>query len=310
MLTDFHFLRPYWFLAFIPAIILLISFYKNKVNNSNIWSKHCDAHLLKHLMVDGTTSKNTSQLAIHLFTIWSLVIIALSGPTWSMYTDNVYQKNSARIIALDVSQSMNNADISPSRLERAKYKVLDLLKNFKEGQTGMLVYSSEPFVVSPLSSDSKTIANMVPVINSTIVPVQGVDIGKALQKSASLIQNAGFSQGQILLITDNTPTDHDNAIAKELANKGYQTNILAITPKDDISLENLAQAGNGKYLQFSRDNSDVEYFSDDSSFKDSSKAKDNGTKSNLWKDQGHWLIWLAIILAVFLARKEKLSRLC
>ncbi|MDD3266260.1 MAG: VWA domain-containing protein [Burkholderiales bacterium] len=315
MLANFHFLRPLWFLAFVPAIILFISFYKNKSNHEDIWQKHCDAHLINHLMVNSTSNRDNTTLATLIFVIWSFIIIALAGPTWSMYSDNVYQKNIARVIALDVSQSMNNNDISPSRLERAKYKTLDLLKNYKEGQTGMVVFSSEPFVVSPLSSDSKTIANMIPVINSTIVPVQGVDIGKSLQKSAKLIADAGFSNGQILLITDNEPTDSDNKIAKELSTAGYQINVLAIGNNKNITnekyFEDLANAGNGHYMFFTKDNSDVEYFSNDSSLQDSAKSTSNSTTANnLWRDQGHWLIWFVIILALFIARKEKLGRLC
>lgn len=314
MLANFHFLRPLWFIAFIPAIILFISFYKNKAKHEDIWQKHCDAHLIKHLMIDSTANRDNTTLASFILVIWSLVIIALAGPTWSMYSDNVYQKNIARVIALDVSQSMNNNDVSPSRLERAKYKTLDLLKSYKEGQTGMVVFSSEPFVVSPLSSDSKTIANMIPVINSSIVPVQGADIGKALQKSAKLISDAGFSKGQILLITDNEPTDNDNKIAKELSASGYQINVLAIGSSNDKStdkyFEDLASAGNGNYMFFTKDNSDVEYFSNDNSVQDSAKSTTNSTANNLWKDEGHWLIWLAIILAVFLARKGWLNRIC
>lgn len=92
------------------------------------------------------------------------------------------QKNISRVIALDVSQSMDTTDVSPSRLERAKYKIFDILRRIKEGQVGMIVFSSEPFVVSPLTSDANTIENLVTVINSDIVPVQGHNIYKALKK--------------------------------------------------------------------------------------------------------------------------------
>lgn len=85
----------------------------------------------------------------------------------------VYQKNISRVIALDVS---------PSRLERAKYKIFDILRRIKEGQVGMIVFSSELFVVSPLTSDVNTIENLVTVINSDIVSVQGHNIYKSLKK--------------------------------------------------------------------------------------------------------------------------------
>lgn len=333
MLANFHFLRPWWFIAFIPAILLYFKFYQNYKSSENHWDKYCDSHLLVHLVIDGAGKKSNAAIANLLLCIWSLLIIALAGPTWSLYNSTAYQKNIARVIALDVSPSMNTTDVSPSRLDRAKFKVLDILKNSKEGQTGMVVFSSEPFVVSPLSSDSKTIANMVPVIDSSIVPIQGVDISKALNKSADLIRNTGLTNGQILLITGNNPNSNDINTAKQLSNSGFQVNILAVasenaTPDinsqgnfadnngnvtlskiDTNALEQLANAGGGKFMLYTKDNSDVEYFSNSENFSGSSAAK-NGIQSNLWQDQGHWLIWLAVLLALFFARKGWLNKLC
>ncbi|MDE4978450.1 VWA domain-containing protein, partial [Francisella tularensis subsp. holarctica] len=77
----------------------------------------------------------------------------------------------------------------------AKYKIFDILRRIKEGQVGMIVFSSEPFVVSTLTSDANTIENLVTVINSDIVPVQVHNIYKALKKSAQLIEQAGVQQG-------------------------------------------------------------------------------------------------------------------
>ena len=138
-MTTFHFLRPWWFLALIPAIILFISALRRAKSGDNVWSKHCDPHLLEHLLSKNNSISRT-WLPYLLFSLWIIAIIALAGPTWSLYAQNVYQKNIARVIALDVSQSMNAADIAPSRLERGKYKILDLLHSIKEGQTGMIVF--------------------------------------------------------------------------------------------------------------------------------------------------------------------------
>ena len=137
----------------------------------------------------------------------------------------VYQKNISRVIALDVAQSIDTIDVSPSRLERAKYKIFDILRRIKEGQVGMIVFSSEPFVVSPLTSDANTIENLVTVINSDIVPVQGHNIYKSLKKSAQLIEQAGAQRGQIILITDSSPSLQAVSEAKQFAQKGIKTDV-------------------------------------------------------------------------------------
>lgn len=333
MFGAFHFLRPWWFLTLIPAIILFILALKRAKSGENIWNKHCDPHLLEHLIVKSNPIFH-SWLPYLLLSIWLVTITALAGPTWSRYAQNVYQKNIARVIALDVSQSMNSADIAPSRLERGKYKTLDLLHDIKEGQTGMIVFSSEAFVVSPLTADSNTIASMVPVIDSTIVPVQGSDIASALIKSANLIKQSGFTQGQIILITDSTPSDEALTLAHKLAGEGYTTSVLAIGTKQGApvtnadgslvmdssgnitlaslnskTLEKLAKNGNGEYAAFSNNNSDLHQLLNETNFNIQNPSKKVETKS-LWKDEGHWLIWLLILVSAFIARKGWLEKIC
>lgn len=319
MLSLFHFLRPWWLLALIPVAILIYLWHKKLQSAQNSWQQHCDPHLLKHLLVNQPSSKAWGILSI-IGAAWLLITLALAGPTWSRYAAPVYQKNLPRVIVLDVSQSMNVDDIAPSRLQRAKYKVLDLLHSIKEGQTGMLVFSSMPFVVSPLTSDSNTIASMVPILDSNIVPVQGVDIGQALKKAGDLLQQSGANNGQIILITDNTPNEADFNQADALAKQGYTTSVLGIgTEKgnnnapnlDSTALEKLAQNGNGEYLSFKGDNSDVTQLIS-SANQNSLTAQDSAQSQteNLWDDKGTYLIWLAVFLMAFLARKGWFDKLC
>lgn len=332
-MAAFHFLRPWWFLASIPAITLFILALRHSKSEDNLWNKYCDPHLLKHLLYSNDNlSKN--YIPHLLLGLWLIAITALAGPSWSLYAENVYQKHTAKVIALDVSQSMNTRDIAPSRLERGKYKVLDILHKTTEGQTGMIVFSSAAFVVSPLTSDSNTIASMVPVIDSTIVPVQGSDILVALNKSADLIKQAGFTQGQIILVTDSKPSDKAFSAVAKLARDGISTSILAIGTKtggpvtnadgsfandsngniimssiDSQALEQLAKDGNGEYITFTNDDSDVIQLLTENNYNAQNPSKTTATKS-LWRDEGHWLIWLLIMITAFTARRGWLDRLC
>ncbi|MCE3269482.1 MAG: hypothetical protein K0R49_1736, partial [Burkholderiales bacterium] len=299
----FHFLRPWWFVAFIPAIILFF-FSLNKAKSSdNVWNKYCDPHLLEHLISKNNSISNTL-LPYLILGLWIITITALAGPTWSLYAQNVYQKSVARVIALDVSQSMNTADIAPSRLERGKYKILDLLHSIKEGQTGMVVFSSSAFLVSPLTADTNTIASQIPVLNSSIVPVQGSDISAALTKSANLIKQAGFTEGEIILVTDSTPSDKALALAGKLANEGYTISVLGIGTKqggpvtnsdgslvtdsngnatltsfDSTSLKKLANNGHGEYVSFSNNNWDIKQLLNETHLNSGGSTKKMETKS-------------------------------
>lgn len=334
-MAEFHFLRPWWLLMILPAIVLLVLWLKRgRVGHSN-WEKYCDAHLLEQLLVKSTV-KDSLTLPLIVFISWLLAILALSGPTWSKYATPLYQKNSARVIALDVSPYMNANDVAPSRLQRAKYKVLDLLKAINEGQTGMVVFSGAPFVVSPLTSDNNTIASMVPILDSSIVPVAGSNIGLALEKAAQLLAQGGFNSGQIILLTASPVTEEDNKIAAKLAKDGYDTDILAIgtanggpianpnggfvsddkgnivlAKLDSHKLEQLATSGAGVMVDFTSDDSDITSLLQQlEQHRQSFQPSLSRESKTLWKDQGYWFIWGLIILSAFIARKGWWEKLC
>ncbi|KEI35163.1 vWA domain-containing protein [Allofrancisella frigidaquae] len=329
-----HFLRPWWLLALIPALFTVVFLFRNSAK-INSWAKYCDKHLLDHLLVGQESRIKKSLLPLGFLLLWGLAIVALAGPTWKFKETSVYQKSVSRVLTLDVSQSMDTTDVSPSRLERAKYKIFDILKRITEGQVGMVVFSSEAFVVSPLTSDAKTVENLVSVLNTGIVPVQGNDIAKALQKSAELISQAGATEGQIILITDSTPNEKAIEEAQTLSNNGITVDVYAIgTPKGGIAkdkngnylkdeqgnigyfgvnlpqLQSLAKAGGGKLITLTANNDDVKALL--TSIKNNTDAKKSELSSvNIfWQDEGVYIIWILTILSALLFRRGFLERIC
>ncbi|MBK2027815.1 VWA domain-containing protein [Allofrancisella guangzhouensis] len=329
-----HFLRPWWLLALIPALLIVVFLFKDSAK-ANSWAKDCDKHLLDHLLVGQESKIKKSLLPLGFSLIWGLAIVALAGPTWKFKEAVIYQKSTSRVIALDVSQSMDTTDISPSRLERAKYKIYDILKRITEGQVGMVVFSSEAFVVSPLTSDAKTVENLVSVLNTDIVPVQGNDIAKALQKSAELISQAGATEGQIILITDSTPTDKAIKEAQKLSNKNIKVDVYAIgTPKGGIAkdksgnylkdeqgnieyfgvnlpeLQSLAQAGDGKLITLTANNNDVKALLTSIKNNADTRKSEQLLVNMFWQDEGVYIIWVLTILSALLFRRGFLERVC
>ncbi len=327
-----HFLRPWWFLVLIPLVFLLWQQWRQRTVGHD-WAGQCDPHLLPHLLC-GHSSSRRYMMPVFLCLAWLLAVLALAGPTWSHWPQPVYRQQMARVIALDVSESMNANDLLPSRLQRARYKVLDLLKRIKSGQTGMLVFSSEPFVVSPLTEDSNTIANMVPVLNSHVVPVQGSNIALALKKSVKLMQQADAVRGSIILITDSQPNTAAFSEAKQLAKQGYHLLVLGVgteqggpIPKagggfmlnqqgevvfaklDPEALEKLASEGAGRYVAFTNDNRDLTSLLSMSQRNQHHVLKAKNLTKVLWADQGHWLIWGLLILLLIVCRRGWLERL-
>ena len=333
-MDNFHFLRPGWLLT-MPMLLVLLMLVWRVLRYQGSWRTQCDPHLLPHLLIN--ENANYFPWGFIILSIAAILgVLALGGPTWSHWPQPVYQHSNARIIVLDVSDSMNAQDISPSRLMRAKYKVLDLLRHIDEGQTGMLVFSKEPFIVSPLTPDSHTVAQMVPVLGSTIVPVQGHDIAAALQKAGELLAQAGAIRGSIILITDSTPAQSALTMASKLNDKNYHTFVLGIgtakgapiplasggfeqTQKgailfsklDSDALQRLAKAGGGQYIPFQENNTDTEQLLRlISGNRLDTKLKQTRQQQILWKDEGHWFIWGAILLGLFAFRRGWWELLC
>ena len=174
LIANFHFLRPWWLLGWI-AIAILWWIQRFRRRNSGNWEQLIHPSLLPYLM-EGTT-KNTRRWQSLSAIIWSLAwviaCIALAGPAWQKLPQPIHKTDSAFIIILDLSPSMLAEDIQPSRLIRARYKLIDILNQRKEGYAALVVYSGSAHLVSPLTEDTNTIVSLVPSLAPALMPSYG-----------------------------------------------------------------------------------------------------------------------------------------
>jgi Ca-activated chloride channel homolog len=332
MMFHLHFIRPLYALALIPLLYLFIRLIRYRYANKS-WKPLCDDHLLNHVV--STNGKTYRGPFIIMMVITALLmVLALSGPAWSYWMRPVFQKSSVRFIAFDVSKSMDANDLKPSRIIRAKYKLIDLLRKINQGQTGMLVFSGQSFIVSPLTFDSQTVASMLPVINTDIVPVGGSNIGNALLKSAKMIHQAGFQKASIILFTDSYPDSSDDRIARRLSGEGIKTYVYGIgttlgapvpikngfmsDAKGNLkveklpvaSLEKLADVGGGDYIPFTSSDLDIDTLFKLTKATQNERNEKHNRFDKFWQDQGHLFIWLLAVLIALLARRGWLEALC
>src|SRR3989338_5693319 len=189
MFSEFHLIRPFWLLALLPLVVLAWQTLK-KQSAMNAWAKVCDPHLLPHLIQQKSQLKRQSGLMMLLLSAF-FMIIGLSGPSWSRYPAPTYQPVQPRVLLLDMSEAMLEEDLQPSRLNRAKFKLHDLFTQRYMGQFGLVVYTGEPFVVSPLTDDSQTIDALLSTLTPEIMPIGGNRLDTALKEAAKLITQAG-----------------------------------------------------------------------------------------------------------------------
>jgi Ca-activated chloride channel family protein len=255
----------------------------------------------------------------------------LAGPTWERLPAPVFRNDAALVIALDLSRSMDATDIKPSRLSRAHFKIADILKQRKDGQTALLVYAGDAFTVTPLTEDNETIVSQISALTTEIMPSQGSNTTIAIDKAVELLKQAGLQKGDILLITDHI--DIDKTLDRVESLKGYRLSILGVgtaegapikvsqggflkdrqgnivVPKlNSAELSQLARTANGLYKTISSDDSDIEALLNkfDNPIEQLGK-ENNNLLIDQWNEKGPWLLLLALPLAAFSFRKGLLS---
>ncbi len=329
MLNNLHFLRPQWFYAFIPLAVFLIILMKNQAYSES-WRKICDASLLPFILT-AKQGKRSILPALLTFLGASLCITALAGPVFKKLQQPVFREQAALVILLDLSQSMNATDIKPSRIERAKLELLDILRQRKGGQTALIVYAANAFTVTPLTDDNNTIANLLPVLQTSMMPAQGSNLGQALDKAHSLFTQAGITQGDILIVTDGIHSRFRRAI-KKISAQGYRVSIFGIgtaqgspvpldngflldssgaivIPKLKINkLRKIAHEGGGIYVGVTADDSDTNALTHLFSSRVNNAIRNNqiimtDLHADRWREDGVWLLLPLLLIAALWARK-------
>jgi Ca-activated chloride channel homolog len=323
--AEFHFIRPYWLLAIIPFVVIVVLMVRNKLRLGN-WSAVCDEELLPYLLQEKAVNQSRWPLTTGAIAAL-LVIIALAGPTWQRLPSPVFRNESALVIALDLSRSMDAEDIKPSRLIRARYKIADILKQRKDGQTALLVYAGDTFTVTPLTDDTETIDSQLSALTTAIMPSEGSNTELVLEKAVDLFKQAGLQKGGILLVTDGANVNKTLPAVKAL--DGYSLSIMGVGTADGApialpeggflkdgqgtivipklnagDLAKLAQAGKGVYQTITANDADIQTLLATMDKPVQQQGKENkNLLLDQWADKGPWLLLLVLPLAALSFRK-------
>jgi Ca-activated chloride channel homolog len=332
-IQQFHLIRPYWLIALLP-LALVIWLYARTQIHSRSWASVIDKRLLSHLLQGSSHDKKPvplMRLFLPLYTLGCLIILALAGPAFEKRPQPVFKNQSALVIILDLSRSMDATDIKPSRLSRARFKIDDIINTRKDGQTALIVYAANAYVVSPLTDDAKTIAAQIPALETQIMPAQGSRLDIALNKALELFNNAGHSKGNILVITDSINAKDRNTITA-LRDKNLTTSILAVgtaegapianhnggfvkdkngsivIPKLNIhDLKKAVQSGSGKFSLLSANDKDINHLLENIDPQtrggEQADASGNKLKTDIWHEEGPWLVLFVIPFAAYAFRK-------
>ena len=229
--------------------------------------------------------------------------LSLAGPSWKKEPSPFAEDIAGMFVLLKVTPSMMAEDVRPSRLERAKQKLSDLLEYRKDGVTGLIVYSGSAHLVMPLTRDGRIINIMVEGLEPGTMPVEGDALAGALEMADKLFKQSGWV-GSMLVIADTVSPGQTSKINQEDREEGFPLQFLAVNAlgaKLDRGMKEAADVLRAQITMLSVDASDVEGVNRRSESEVKSiLAERSGER---WKDSGYALVPLILLVSLFWARR-------
>lgn len=321
-LADFHFLRPLALLLLLALPLAWLA-WRSRRHDGGAWREAVDAQLLPHLLERVGHSGGRAGMLL-VATAWTIACLALAGPAWEREPVPLHRDRNARVIALELAPSMLAQDERPSRLERARYKIADILARSRDRQTALVAYAGAAFVVAPLTDDVGTVQNLVDALDPSTMPVTGNATAEAIQRAVDLIEQAGLHRGEVVLVADSIGAGAA-AAARKARNAGIHVSVLGVgSPAgapiplaqgdflkddrgnvvlarlDEAGLRAVADAGGGRYAGIAADAHDLDALLGDTFAMmggpvDAAEGSAEGTR---WRDRGPWLLLLLLPLVL------------
>ena len=323
-----------YLLIIIPVIIVirLLEMRKRKLK----LKKFGDLSLLKQLMPDVSSSRKSLKFWLMIAAL-ALLIVMLARPQMGTKISQEKRKGIEVIISLDISNSMRAEDVVPSRLDKSKMLVENMVDNFTNDKVGLVVFAGDAFIQLPITSDYISAKMFLETINPSLISTQGTDIAGAINLAMkSFTPNEGVGRA-IVIITDGE--NHEGGAveaAQEAAKKGIRVFVLGVGSPDGSPIptegtnefrrdkdgnvivtrlneqmcQEIAKAGNGMYVRV--DNTNNAERALNAEINKLAKADVETQVFTEFDEQFQVLAWLALVLLavdlMLLERKNPLFK--
>lgn len=241
----FRFEAPtYLYLLILLPILIAIRMYGLRKRKKQL-AKFGDPVLLKRLMPDVSVARREVKFWLMLTAI-ALLIVMLARPQMGTKINQEQRQGIEVIIALDISNSMKAEDVTPSRLDKSKMLVENLVDNFTNDKVGLTVFAGDAFVQLPITSDYVSAKMFLQNIDPSLIAAQGTNLAEAIELSSKSFTKQDKVGRAIIVITDGE--DHEGGAteaAKEAKKNGMRVFVLGVgSPKGSPIPD-----GNGGYMK-------------------------------------------------------------
>ncbi len=279
-------------------------------------------------LVERRTSAHVQRVhrlrAVLLFGVLTLSILALARPQWGYRWQELRQEGLSLVVAMDVSRSMDAADVSPSRLERAQREVQDLAGLLSGDRVGLVLFAGGAYAQMPLTLDYVTLSRMARAATSDTLRAQGSDLGAAIDKAVEILGAGEAADRAIILLTDGEDQVGEGPdAAARAAEKGIKLFTIGIGTPDgapipmraggfkkdpagkvvisrleEEALQELAQVGQGAYVRSVAGGADMRAIYLDEIRGKLQVSEQGVRREKIWTERYQWFLGAAFALLV------------
>ncbi|ALM51702.1 VWA domain-containing protein [Halomonas huangheensis] len=293
-LSALHLLRPWWCLL-LPVVALLWWWWRRRTSSEANHPRHIAPHLDQALRVGGQTHRRFTPIDTLALLLVCLVLGA-AGPTWSRIPNPLVAQTAPLVVVLKVTDDMMAQDVPPSRLERARHKIEDLLDTRSGAATALIAYAGSAHQVVPLTDDPGLIQPYLEGLTPDIMPKAGDAAADALTMAEGLLADSSVP-GAILFVTDSISSANRNAFSSREG--GSTLVMLKMAPANQATP--VIDASGAEQVDVSADDSDIQHL--ERLLAAAYQRALIGDDRLAWKDRGSLMAVPAMLLALLWFRR-------
>lgn len=247
--ADFHFAEPRWLWLAAVAPILLALLHRRAANaRRKQLAKMASPHFVEQLTASHSPARRRLKNILLLLT-FVFAGLALARPQWgSVENANAFVGEDV-VFVLDCSQSMTASDVLPSRMQRAKFAMLDFVRKQSHGRVGLVAFAGSAFLQCPLTFDAGAFEETLMSLDEKTIPIPGTDIGRALSE-ASRAMDKNAKRKMVVLVTDGEDLEKSGiTAAKRLATNGVVVFTIGVGTPTGKEIQTLNTAGQMELLR-------------------------------------------------------------
>ncbi len=321
-----HFARPEWLFALLGLLPVLAWLIFSVIRPSTgPINRYADEQLLPHLtgVRELEVNERWSRF-VRWALLWILAVVAMAGPRWDFTDIQAFAPGSDLIVLLDISRSMNVADVPPSRLARARQEVQDLVQLNRQLRIGLIAFATVAHIVSPITEDGQSMLNALPALTTELGNLQGSRLNVALDRAEQLLSGQPTEGGRSILLISDGDFDEPNLPnrVKGLADNGIQLLVLGIgstgggpvpgriglsdlmrdhngqvinSRLNEALLKELAQLGQGLYVKADYRDEDTLQILKRAATTPAAPTETN-EKTRVWNERFYWMLFPVLLL--------------